>query len=56
VQDERLVPIGLDRLGELRLILSRVDMGVTVVLEDPEVAIQPHVHARRLDHLLVVRL
>ena len=56
MQDERLIALGLDHAGEVRLLLARVDVGVLVVLEDPEPAVQAHVDARRLDHRLGVGL
>jgi len=43
-------------MGEVGLVLGRVDEGVLVVVEEPEELVQPHVDARRLDHLLVIRL
>ena len=56
VQDERLVALGLDQAGEVRLVDRRVDVRVAVVLEHPEVAVEPDVDARRLDHRRVERL
>ena len=49
VQDERLVVVGLDQPGQVGLLHRRVDVRVAVVLEHPEVAVQPDVDARRLD-------
>ena len=49
-------PRRLDQAGEVGLLLRRVDVRVAVVLEDPEVAVDAHVDARRLDHLGIVRL
>jgi hypothetical protein len=54
VEQERLVVGHLDELGEVVLLLGRVDVGVAVVGEDPEEAVEPHVDAARLDHRLVV--
>ena len=51
VQDERLVAVRLDQPGQLGLLDRRVDVRVAVVLEDPEVAVDPHVDAGRLHHL-----
>ena len=56
MQDERLVGIRLDEAGQLRLLDRRVDVGVTMVLEDAEVAIEPDVDRGRLDHRFVVGL
>lgn len=56
MQDERLVAVGLDQPGQLRLLDGGVDVGVAVVLEDAEVAVQPHVDARRLDQPGIVRV
>ena len=44
---------GSDQPGEVGLVLRRVDVRVLVVLEHPEEAVQPDVHARRLHHRLV---
>ena len=46
----------LDQLGQVFLLLGRVDEPVPVVLEDPEVAVEAQVDARRLDHGGVVRV
>ena len=56
VQDERVVAVGLDHPGQVGLVGRRVDVRVLVVLEDPEVAIQPDVDRRGLEHAGVVRL
>ena len=50
VKDERLVVLRLDEVGEFRLVLGRVDKRILVVVEQPEVAVEAHVDARRLDH------
>ncbi|MBG9885308.1 hypothetical protein ABE10_01635, partial [Bacillus toyonensis] len=50
MQDERLVRRDLDEAGQLGLVLRRIDEGVLVVVEQPEVAVQAHIDARRLDH------
>ncbi len=56
VQDERLVAVRLDQPGQLGLLDRRVDVRVAVVLEHPEVAVDPHVDAGRLHHGRVVRI
>ena len=57
VQDERLVRRrSLDQVGEVGLVFGRVDERVLVVVEQPEVAIEPHIDARRLHHLGFPRL
>ena len=43
-------PSGSTSAGQVGLLLRRVDVGVAVVVEDPEVAVEPDVDARRLDH------
>ena len=48
--------VGLDQPGQVGLLDRRVDVRVAVVLEDPEVAVEPHVDARGLHHAGVVRL
>jgi hypothetical protein len=50
VQDERLVALGLDLAGEVRLVGGRVDVRVAVVLEDPEEPVQPDVDGAGLQH------
>src|SRR5690606_15066011 len=55
VQDERLARLRLDEAGELGLLLGGVDEGVLVVVEQPEVAVEPHIDARGLDHRAVER-
>ena len=50
VQDEGLVAVGLDLAGEVGLVRSRVDVRVAMVLEDPEVPVQPDVDRRGLHH------
>lgn len=54
VEDERLVTLGLDEPRQVRLLDRGVDVGVAVILEHPEVAVEPHVDARRLHHGFVV--
>ena len=56
VQHERLVAVRLDQRGQVVLLHRRVDVGVPGVVEDPEVAVQPDVDARRLDQLRVERV
>lgn len=54
VQDERLVALRLHEPGEVGLLDRGVDVGVAVVLEHPEEAIEAHVDAGRLHHGFVV--
>lgn len=56
MQDERLIALGLDEPGQIRLFDGRIDMRIAVVLEHPEVAVEPHVDTRRLHHGFVVRI
>src|SRR5919198_4140443 len=49
MQDEGRVASDLDELGELLHRLPYVDVGIARVVEDPEAAVHPHVHARWLD-------
>ena len=56
VQDERLVALGLHEPRQVGLLDGGVDVGVAVVLEHPEVAVEPHVDARGLHHGFVVRI
>jgi hypothetical protein len=55
VQDEGLVALHLHQPGQLRLFLGGVDVGVFVVVEQPEKPVNPDVHGRRLHHRGVVR-
>jgi hypothetical protein len=55
MQDERLIADRLDSSGQLRLIGRGIDMGITMVFEDPKVSIQTNVNARRLDQISRVR-
>ena len=41
---------GLDQPRQVRLVGRRVDERVLVVVEQPEVPVEPHVDARRLEH------
>ncbi len=56
MQHEWLVVGGLHQPGQIRLLDRRVDVGVPVVLEHPEVAVQSHVDAGWLDELGIVRI
>ena len=56
MEDERLVAGDLDQLGELRLLLARVDHRGAVVAEDAEAVAEVQVDARRLDRIGQVRL
>ena len=55
VEDERLA-VDLDELRQVLLRLLDVDVRVARVAEDAEVAVDAHVHARRLEQGLVVRV
>ena len=55
VKNERLIPVRLEQLGQIVLRHRRVDVGVAVVGEHPEVAVEPDVDAAGLHHLFVVR-
>jgi hypothetical protein len=54
VEDECLVALDRDELGELVHRLLHVDVGIAGVVEHPELAVDPHVDARGLDQRLVV--
>ena len=54
VEDERLVAVDLDELGQILLRLLDVDERIARVAEDAEVAVDAHVDARRLEQRLVV--
>ena len=56
VQHERILGGHLHEPGQLRLLQRRVDHRVLVVVEQPEVPVDPDVDARGLHHLLVERL
>ena len=56
VQDQRLAGVDLDEAGQVGLVLGRVDVGVLVVVEQPEVLVEPHVDARRLEHRRLPRV
>ena len=56
MQDERLLAVGLDQPGQIRLLHRRVDVRVPMVLEDPEVPVQPDIDAGRLDEFGLVRI
>ena len=56
VQDERLEGRRLDEMRQLGLVLRRIDERILVVVEEPEVAVEPHVDARGLHHLGFPRL
>src|SRR5450756_2279512 len=49
MQDERLLAVCLHQAGQVGLLHRRVDVRVLVVLEHPEVAVESHVNAGRLD-------
>jgi hypothetical protein len=54
MQDKRLVPVDLDQFGQVFLGLFDVDIGVFVVAEDAEIAVDADVHARGLEQGRVV--
>jgi hypothetical protein len=54
MQDERLIPLGLDKPRQIGLLDGGIDVRVPVILEHPEVPVQPHIDARRLHHGFVV--
>ena len=56
VEDERLVPLDLDELGQPFLLSLDVDVGVAGVPEDPKHPVDPHIEARRLHQRGVVRV
>ena len=56
MQDEGLFVVGLDQPGQVGLFHGGVDVRVAVVLEDPEVPVQPDVNAGRLDQFGIVRI
>jgi hypothetical protein len=45
MQHERLVIVGLDQPGQVRLLHRRVDVRVAVVLEDPEEPVHADIDA-----------
>ncbi len=48
VQDERLVTIDRGDLGQVGLLLARIDERVAMVVEDAELAVEMQVHRGRL--------
>ena len=50
VQDPGLVLGHLELLGQCTLVFCGIHVGVLMVVEDPEVAVQAHVHAGGLNH------
>ena len=50
MQDPGFVLGHLELLSQCALVLCRIHVGVLMVVEDPEVAVQAHVHAGGLDH------
>ena len=52
VEDERAVLVDLDQLGEVLLVLLRVDVGRRVVAEHAEVAVDVEVDRRRLHRVV----
>jgi hypothetical protein len=45
VEDEGLLLLDLDQLGQLRLLDLDVDEGIAVVVEDAKETVDPDVHA-----------
>ena len=56
VEDERVLVVDLDELGQLRLLDLDVDERVAVVVEDAEEPVDADVDARRLQERRVVRV
>ena len=56
MEDERLVVVHPEQLGQVGLGRTDVDVGVAVVAEDPEAAIEMEVDRRRLQVAGVVRV
>ena len=56
MEDERAVLADLDQLGEVFLVLLRVDVRRRVVAEHAEVAVDVEVDRRRLDRVVAERV
>jgi hypothetical protein len=56
MEDEGRSVLDLDELGQVFLLLANVDIGVAVVVENPEIAVDANVDARRLEQGIVVRI
>ena len=56
MEDERVLVVDLDELGQLRLLDLDVDERIAVVVEDAEEPVDADVDARRLEKRLVVRV
>jgi hypothetical protein len=56
MEDERRSVLDLDELGQVFLRLANVDIGVAVVVENSEVAVDADVDARGLEQGIVVRI
>src|SRR5690242_6340779 len=56
MEDEGRVLLHFDELGEVFLLLANVDVRVAVVVKNPEIAVNAHVHAGGLEQRVVVRL
>jgi hypothetical protein len=56
MEDERRSVLDLDELGQVFLRLANVDIGIAVVVENPEVPVNANVDARRLEQRIVVRI
>ena len=56
VQDERFIVLDRQALGQVFGRLAHVDVGIAVIPEDAEVAIETDVERRRLDRVLADRV
>ena len=56
MEHERRLVVDLDERGQLLLLALDVDVGVPVVVEDPEEAVDADVDAGGLEERLVVRV
>ena len=54
MEDEGRAVLDLDELGQVLLFLANVDVRIAVVVENPEVAVDADVDARRLEQGFVV--
>jgi hypothetical protein len=51
MQNEWFLAHRLDGPSQLRLVSRGVDMGIPMVLKNPEISIETDINARRLNHL-----
>ncbi len=56
MQDERLLGLNVHQPRQIRLLHSGIDVRVLVVLEHPEVPVQPHIDTGRLNHARLIRV